>query len=168
MLTRPGWRVSTKSLADSGTRIRIVAFGFVARRAGVAPEQVLAALPFASLEPPRSNIVETSQRIGERERACRDPVVVNNEIPRPRKITEAGRVLVFPSGKLVHIDRIRARDPIARARQLDRRSAVEQQVDVYVLVGIRQAFCRLERLDRMPNGIVVDPVQEQSATSHLE
>ena len=103
--------------------------------------------------------METPQRIGERERAGGDPVVGNNEIPRPRKITEAGRVLVFPSGKLVHIDRIRACDPIARARQLNRRSAVEQQVNVYILVGIRQALCRLERLDRMSNGIVVNPIQ---------
>src|SRR5206468_10228563 len=112
----------------------------IARRSGRLTKQMLAARPLASLEATRGHIMEVAQRVRERERAGRDTMIGNDEIPRLRYIAKTGRVGVFASGKLVEMDGVGAGDPIASVRQLDGRSAVEQQVDLEVFVGVRQVL----------------------------
>ncbi len=140
----------------------------IARRARRARQQVLAPAPLASFEASSCNIVEVPQRIGEREWARGDPVIGDDEIPCCREVTKACRILVFRFAELVHVDGMGASDPIAGARQFDGRSAVKQQVDLDVLVGIPEASRRLECFDGVANRMVVDPVEQQGASSHLE
>jgi hypothetical protein len=86
-------------------------------------------------------------------------VIVDDEVPFSRNVAQASGVLSVPNA-LLKIDGVGAIDPVAGAREFHRRSAIEQQMNLDILVSIPQTLGCLERFDRVANRVVVHPIQQ--------
>ena len=87
-------------------------------------------------------------------------VVDEDVIPLLRDFGETGRIEAVPVD-VRQVNRIGSCDPGAALYELERGGTAQQEGDLELRVGVVESLGKLQRLDGMPDRVVVDVVEQQ-------